>query len=271
MRHLFILFSIMLAFSASAQKSKVLTVFHTNDTHSCIESEKSGKAGALNRALLLEELRDSLGEENILLFDCGDFSQGSLYYNTFKGKTEIELMNAMKYDAGTIGNHEFDFGMENMARLFRMAEFPILCANYDFSGTACEGIVKPWSIIERGGKRIGVFGLSPDPAGLVAKECYKGVKFISPIEAANNAVAALQKEGCDAIICLSHLGWKIGNEYNDERLAAETSGIDAILGGHSHDYFAEPLIYGNREGKNVIMQQMGKNGRHLGYIKLTFE
>lgn len=244
---------------------------HTNDTHSCIEPEKNGNAGVVNRALLLEQLRDSLGKENVLLFDCGDFSQGSLYYNTFKGDIEVELMNAMGYDACAIGNHEFDFGLGNMARLFAMARFPVLCANYDFTGTVCEGLVKPYVVIERGGKRIGVFGLSPDPAGLVAKEYYEGVEFISPVEAADNAVAALEKEKCDAIVCLSHLGWRIGNEYNDERLASETSGIDVILGGHSHDHFEQPLVYKNREGKDVIIQQMGKNGRYLGTVTLTFE
>lgn len=269
MRKMFLIIALILCCSATAQEK--ITILHTNDTHSCIESEKNGNAGVVNRALLIEELRDSLGKDNLLLFDCGDFSQGSLYYNTFKGAVEIELMNAMGYDACAIGNHEFDFGLENMARLFSMATFPVVCANYDFTGTVCEGVVKEYAVIERGGKRIGVFGLSPDPVGLVAKEYYEGIDFISPVEAANNAVAALEKEKCDVIVCLSHLGWRIGNEYNDERLASETAGIDIILGGHSHDYFEQPLVYRNRDGKDVIMQQMGKNGRYLGHVTLTFE
>ena len=141
----------ILCVAAVAAAQDVLTILHTNDTHSCIEPEKGGNGGVLNRALLLEHLRDSLGKENVLLFDCGDFSQGSLYYNTFKGNTEIELMNAMGYDACTIGNHEFDFGLENMARIFKLAEFPVVCANYDFTGTACDGVVKTWAVIERAG------------------------------------------------------------------------------------------------------------------------
>ena len=269
MRKILFIITLILCCSATAQEK--ITILHTNDTHSCIEPEKNGNAGVVNRALLIEELRDSLGKDNLLLFDCGDFSQGSLYYNTFKGAVEIELMNAMGYDACAIGNHEFDFGLENMARLFSMATFPVVCANYDFTGTVCEGVVKEYAVIERGGKRIGVFGLSPDPVGLVAKEYYEGIDFISPVEAANNAVAALEKEKCDVIVCLSHLGWRIGNEYNDERLASETAGIDIILGGHSHDYFDQPLVYKNRDGKDVIMQQMGKNGRYLGHVTLTFE
>ncbi|MBQ2126898.1 MAG: metallophosphatase [Bacteroidaceae bacterium] len=269
MKKILFILSLLLCCSANAQER--ITILHTNDTHSCIEPEKNGNAGVLNRALLIEHIADSVGRENMLLFDCGDFSQGSLYYNCFKGSTEIELMNAMGYDAGTLGNHEFDFGLENLARLLQMARFDVLCANYDFTGTVCEGLVKPYTIIERGGKRIGVFGLSPDPKGLVAQENYAGVTFISPTEAANRCVAELTAKGCDAIVCLSHLGWKIKNEYNDERLAAETAGIDIILGGHSHDYFEEPLIYKNSEGKDVVMQQMGKNGRHLGWVNLSFK
>ena len=266
-----ILFILILTLCYGATAQNGITILHTNDTHSCIEPEKNGNAGVLSRALLIESIADSIGRENILLFDSGDFSQGSLYYNCFKGSTEVELMNAMGYDACTIGNHEFDFGLENMARLFKMAEFEILCANYDFTGTVCEGLVKPSTVIERGGKRIGVFGLSPDPKGLVSQENYEGVTYISPIDAARKCVAELKAKKCDAIICLSHLGWKINNEYNDERLATETSGIDVIIGGHSHDYFEQPATYRNCEGELVIMQQMGKNGRYLGYINLFFE
>ena len=269
MKKIFLVLTLFICCGATAQNS--ITILHTNDTHSCIEPERNGGAGALNRALLIESIADSVGKDNILLFDGGDFSQGSLYYNCFRGATEIELMNAMGYDACTIGNHEFDFGLENMARLFKMAKFEVLCANYDFTGTVCEGLVKPYTIIERGGKRIGVFGLSPDPKGLVSQENYEGVSFCSPIEAAKKCVAELKAKGCDAIVCLSHLGWKIKNEYNDERLAEETSGIDIIIGGHSHDYFEQPATYRNCEGEFVIMQQMGKNGRHLGIISLFFE
>ena len=266
-----ILFTLAILLCCNVKAQERITILHTNDTHSCIEPEKNGNAGVLNRALLIESIADSVGRENMLLLDCGDFSQGSLYYNCFKGSTEIELMNAMGYDAGTLGNHEFDFGLENLARLLRMAKFDVLCANYDFTGTVCEGLVKQYTIIERGGKKIGIFGISPDPKGLVAQENYEGITFISPIEAANRGVARLKAKGCNAIVCLSHLGWKINNEYNDERLVAETAGIDIILGGHSHDYFEQPLTYKNSEGKDVIMQQMGKNGRYLGFANLVFE
>ena len=266
-----ILFTLAILLCCNVKAQERITILHTNDTHSCIEPEKNGNAGVLNRALLIESIADSVGRDNMLLLDCGDFSQGSLYYNCFKGSTEIELMNAMGYDAGTLGNHEFDFGLENLAHLLRMAKFDVLCANYDFTGTVCEGLVKQYTIIERGGKKIGIFGISPDPKGLVAQENYEGITFISPIEAANRCVARLKAKGCNAIVCLSHLGWKINNEYNDERLVAETAGIDIIFGGHSHDYFEQPLTYKNSEGKDVIIQQMGKNGRYLGFANLVFE
>ena len=200
----------------------------------------------------------------------GDLLQGTAFSNLLLGEPGIAALNEMNFDAFVIGNHEFDNGIEELARRLSKATFKTVCANYDFSGTVCEGLVKPYTIIERAGKRIGVFGLSPDPKGLISQENYAGVTFISPIDAANRCVAELQTKGCDAIVCLSHLGWRIKNEYNDERLAEETSGIDVIIGGHSHDYFEQPATYGNSKGGVVIMQQMGKNGRYLGYINLYF-
>lgn len=271
MKRTFFVILAVLLLAGCGNKPAVITILHTNDTHSCIEAEKGGAAGVLNRAAVIGEFRDSLGAENLLLFDCGDFSQGSLYYSIFKGELEVRLMNAMGYDAGTVGNHEFDFGLENMAALFEKMEYPVVCANYDFTGTVCDGLVEPYTIIRRCGRKIGVFGLSPDPEGLVAKDCYAGVKFVSPVEAANRCVKELKARGCDLIVCLSHLGWKIDNEYNDEKLVACTSGIDVLLGGHSHDYFPEPLYCKNADGKDVFVQQMGKNGRYLGYVSVMFE
>lgn len=260
---------ITLVLTACTQ-TDTITILHTNDTHSHIEPDKSGNGGALNRALLIEHITDSVGKENRLLLDCGDFSQGSLYYNIYKGIAEIELMNSMQYDAGTIGNHEFDFGMENLAHLLKSAEFPIVCANYDFTNTPCEGLVKPYIIMERGGRRIGIFGLSPKLEGLVLRENYKGVTFHSPLEAAQRCADTLREQGCDLVICLSHLGWKSSGEYNDEQIASGTNGIDIILGGHSHDYFEKPLRYTNSAGGEVVIQQTGKHGRYLGTLSVCF-
>lgn len=269
MKRIFTVALAIMAATISFAQSRI-TILHTNDTHSCIEPEKNGNAGVLNRALLIEDIRNS--EENVLLFDSGDFSQGSLYYNTFKGEVEIELMNAMGYNAGAIGNHEFDYGMENLARIARLARFPLLCANYDFSGTPCEGLIAASHIIEMGGAKIGVFGLSPNPEGLISKDYYKGIKYISPATAAQEQADKLRQEGCGVIVCLSHLGYQMpAEEWDDERLAAATHGIDIILGGHSHSLFKEPLKLTNSQGKEVIMQQMNKNGRYMGRVTITME
>lgn len=267
---LLIIIAAFAAFGAQAQER--LYILHTNDTHSCIEPEKNGNAGVLNRALLIEEIKDSVGADNVLLFDCGDFSQGSLYYNTFKGVVEIEIMNALGYNAGAVGNHEFDFGLDNLAHIAQKASFPLLCANYDFADTPCEGIITPSTIIERNGVKIGLFGLSPNPEGLITKEYYAGIKYLSPIETAIKYTTLLREKGCDIVICLSHLGYYMpDNDCDDTRLATATSGIDIILGGHSHTYLAEPVKLTNSEGKEVIVRQMNKNGRYLGVVEIDFE
>ena len=208
---------------------------------------------------------------DLLLFDCGDFSQGSVYYNLFKGEVEILLMNQMGYDACTIGNHEFDFGLENMARLFRMAEFPIVCCNYDFSGTPVEGLVKPYIILERDGVRVGILGVSPRMEGLVAQANYQGVEYTKPIKAAQPIVDHLrQKEQCDVVVCLSHLGWLEGEE-GDKGFIAGTHGIDVVLGGHSHTYFEHPQYILNSEGHEIVVNHMGKNARFVGTLELGIQ
>ena len=196
----------LLAPSSAQAQDKQLLILHTNDTHSCImplketlaDTAVAGRGGYLRRLALIKQER--LKNPQLLLFDSGDFSQGSAYYTLYKGDVEVDLMNQMGYDAATIGNHEFDFGMENMARLFRRAKFPIVCANYDFTGTPVEGVVKPYIIIRRNGVRIGVFGLSPELKGLVDDKNCEGVKFLDPIETANSVVAELKRKKCDLII-----------------------------------------------------------------------
>lgn len=273
---IFALIAVLSCFSVAAwaqdEVRKNILVVHTNDTHSCVmpinpnyaDTLQADKGGYLRRAALVAELRRK--EPDLLLLDCGDFSQGSPYYSIFKGDVEISLMNYMKYDACTIGNHEFDFGLDNMARIFRMADFPVVCCNYDFTGTVLQDIVKPYVIFHRKGIKIGVFGLSPKLEGLVSGENYKGVRYLDPIEEANRVAKHLKlTERCDLVICLSHLGWGIA-EMDDARLIKATRYIDAVIGGHSHSYFAEPKSVVNADGKSVICNQMGKNGRFVGTL-----
>lgn len=269
----------LLPIRAHAQRDTTvfLTIAHTNDTHSCIEPitpnyadpKQADKAGFVRRAAQIRDLRKM--HPGLLLFDCGDFSQGSAYYNLFKGEVEVKLMNHMHYDACTIGNHEFDFGLENMKRLFGMATFPVVCANYDFTGTVLEGVVKPYVVLERKGLRIGVFGLSPRLEGLVAKANCEGVIYNDPVETAGRVAKQLKlEERCDLIVCLSHLGWEIADE-NDRKVVAHTRYIDVVLGGHTHTYFSEPAFLQNADGQHVICNQMGKNGQYIGVLELQMD
>lgn len=278
MKRIYILFTALcISCTLAAQDVKELLILHTNDTHSRVEPipvtnpnpEYADKAGFVRRATLIKEMRKQ--NKDLLLFDCGDFSQGSPFYNMFRGEVEVKLMNAMGYDAGTIGNHEFDFGLDNMARIFQLANFPIVCANYGVQGTVLEGIVKPYVILEREGVKIGVFGLSPELEGLVqAKNCV-GIVFESPIEAAQRVADILkEQEKCDLVVCLSHLGWK-GKPYSDETLIPTTRNIDIVLGGHSHSFFDKTLFYKNLDGKEIPLQQMGKNAVYVGTMKVKME
>ena len=197
----------------SAKTKKQLVVLHTNDTHSTImplnenldNKDLAGRGGFVRRVNMLKEERKQ--HPDLLFFDSGDFSQGSGYYTLFKGEVEVGLMNQMGYDAVTIGNHEFDFGLDNMAKLFRMANFPIVCSNYDFAGTPCDGLVKDYIILHRNGLKIGVFALGAPMKGLVSNKNCEGVKFLDPAETAKKYVKLLRKqEKCDVVICLILVG-----------------------------------------------------------------
>ncbi len=261
----------------AAAKGKQLLILHTNDTHSCVlplnpnlaDTMLAGRGGFLRRAAMIDQMRRE--DKDLLLLDSGDFSQGSPYYTMFKGDVETELMNIMGYDAATIGNHEFDFGLENMARIFRKAKFPIVCANYDFTGTVVEGLVKPYVIIKRKGVRIGIFGLSPKLDGLVMASTCAGVRYSDPIKTANAVADKLKnEEKCDVVICLSHLGWDEAG-LNDMEMMAKTRNIDLVLGGHSHSYFKTLNHVRNLDGKDVPNDQNGKHGIFVGKITLSLE
>ena len=265
-----------LATGAGARGRKI-TILHTNDTHSCIyplnrhlaDTLLAGRGGFVRRAEMVRQERRK--EPELLLLDSGDFSQGSTYYTLYKGDVEVGLMNLMGYDAATLGNHEFDYGVDNLARLARKAEFPIVCANYDFTGTPLEGLIKPYTIIKRNGVKIGIFGVSPQLDGLVMAQSCKGVKYNDPVKAANDVARLLkEKEKCDQVICLSHLGWDlIGTD--DTEMMPQTRNIDIVLGGHSHSYFTEMKNIKNLDGKDVPNDQNGKHGIYIGKITVKVE
>ena len=279
MKRISIFLIFVLAVSVVAKAQKQIVILHTNDTHSTIEpvsryskvKEAAGKAGCVRRATMVKQLREQ--NPDILLFDSGDFSQGSTFYTMYKGDVEVGLMNIMGYDAATIGNHEFDFGLDNLARLARQAKFPIVCSNCDFTGTPCQDVIKKYCVVVRNGVRIGVFGLTPKIEGLVMKENIAGVKYIDPIQATKEMVSVLRdKERCDIVVCLSHLGWKLAPEYIDDQvLISSTTGIDIVLGGHSHTYMKEMEWVDNAEGKSIPVDQNGKHGAFVGKITLKLE
>ena len=278
LRKTVVLYMLLLFTAVGAYAQKHLEVLHTNDTHSCImplnpnlaDTAVAGRGGFLRRVAMIKEERAK--NPDLLLIDSGDFSQVSHFYTMFKGDVEVGLMNLMGYDAVTIGNHEFDFGLENMARIFKMAKFPVVCANYDFTGTCVEGLVKPYVIIKRNGLKIGLFGLSPQLEGLVDLSKCKGVTYLDPVEVGNRVAAELKHDKkCDVVICVSHLGWLRPDEMGDQKLLASSKDIDLVLGGHSHSYFKDLRYVNNADGKAVPVDQNGKNAMYVGKLTLSFD
>jgi len=275
--YLIIIVAALTGMTAAAKKEKQLVILHTNDTHSCImplsenldDKEIAGRGGFLRRVAMVKEQRRQ--HPSLLLLDSGDFSQGSGYYTLFKGEVEIGLMNQMGYDAATIGNHEFDFGLDNMARIFRMANFPIVCSNYDCTGTVLEGIVKPYITLKRDGLKIGIFALSPRMKGLVFDGNCEGITYLDPAETAQKYIDLLRRrEKCDLVVCISHLGWTKGDQP-DEWMVRLTEGCDIVLGGHTHTYMPSLQMTPDKNGKMIPVDQNGKHGAFVGKLVLKLE
>lgn len=277
MKRLYILTAILLALSLSvnAKKKKELYILHTNDTHSCIlpmnpnlaDTTQADKGGFLRRITMLNEERKK--HPDLLYLDSGDFFQGSPYYTMFRGDVEISLMNRMHLDATTLGNHEWDFGVERLAENLRMANFPVVCSNYDFTGTALEGLVKPYLVLKRNGVKVGIFAVGPKLAGLVDTKNFKGVEYHDPIESAEKVTTLLKKEKkCDVIICISHLGW---SRDGDIALIKGSRYIDLVLGGHSHSNLKQLEYVKDLDGRDVPVDQNGKSAMAVGAITLSLE
>lgn len=251
--------------SCSAQKS--LVVLTTNDTHSQILPGDDGTGGYARRLGIIDTVRAN--NKCVVLVDDGDFSQGTIFFNFFKGDVEVLGMNTMQYDAVTFGNHEFDNGVDSLAKHLKKVKFPIVCANYDVKGTALEGLVKPYVILKRGGLKIGIFGLGISPANLIADYNFKGITWHNPEETANAVSEQLKKkERCDVVICISHLGVAESAPFSDWTLAAHSRYIDLICGGHSHQVVNKQVP--NADGKPVQIIQAGKTGAQLGRVDMQF-
>lgn len=254
---------------ASGQKS--IVILHTNDTHSRIEpipeSDRiaGNKGGVVRRMNYIEQVRKE--NKNVLLFDAGDFLQGTPYFNLFKGEVETEAMNMMRYDAVTLGNHEFDYGLEALEKVVRRAKFPIISSNYDFSGTPLNNLIKPYLIFKKDGVKIGVIAINIQPKGLIASGNYDGMKFLQPERVANELALKLKTtDRCDMVICLSHLGYTA-----DKRLVEQTRNIDIIIGGHSHTNMKTPDMLKNIDNKDVMVFQTAGRGIYVGRIDVELE
>lgn len=262
---------------ALASTSEVsLTILYTNDTHSRIEpfplnGPNAGLGGIAARKRLVDAIRAK--EANVLLLDAGDIFQGTPYFNFFKGAIEMKAMQWMGYDATTMGNHDFDEGVENFAKQMEHIRFPVVVANYDVSETVLAGKVKPNHVLYKGGLKIGLFGLGIDPAGLIPDKLFGQVKFLDPIETAKAQVRYLREEqDCNLVVCLSHLGYRYQEPMkpSDLRLAAEVAGIDVVIGGHTHTFLDEPVKVVNKAGVETLICQVGHSGIRLGRIDLRF-
>lgn len=264
-------------FSCSSHKN--ITILHTNDVHSHVEpfskdhSEFPNKGGFERRATLVSEIRRQ--NPNTLLFDAGDIFQGTPYFNFYGGEIEFKLMSMLGYDAITIGNHDFDNGMDGLNNQLPNAKFDIISSNYDFKNTILESKVSDYKIYNKSGIKIGVFGLGIELEGLVSKDLYKETKYLDPIDIANDTAKKLKEtENCDIVICLSHLGYKyekFPNKVSDLNLAKSTKNIDLIIGGHTHTFMNKPVVVKNNVGNDVLINQVGCFGLYLGRIDFSFD
>lgn len=266
-------------YSCDSENFKKITILHTNDIHSHIEpfskdhSEFPNRGGFERRSTILNSIRSK--NPNTLLLDAGDIFQGTPYFNFYNGELEFKLMSLLKYDAVTIGNHDFDNGITGLNEQMPNASFDFLISNYDFKNTVLDGKTSDYKIYTKSGIKIGVFGLGIELEGLVTKELYRETKYLDPIDIAQDVAKKLKnEEKCDLIICLSHLGYKYDNLPNrvcDYNLAKKTKDIDLIIGGHTHTFMNEPIILKNQISKDVLVNQVGCFGLFLGQIDFYFD
>ena len=254
----------------NSQKSD-LTILHTNDMHSRIDpfpndgGRYAGLGGVARRAALIREIRSR--QENVLLLDAGDIFQGTPYFNLFEGELEFKLMSQMQYDASTLGNHDFDNGLDGLQKQLPHASFPFIISNYDFSNTSLSNRFLPYKIFQKKDLTVGIFGLGIELKGLVPEKLFAGTKYIDPIPVAKEMVQQLRSLDCDLIVCLSHLGYKYqSSKVSDQKLASEVEGIDLIVGGHTHTFLDQPETVSGPHGHLTLINQVGFGGINLGRI-----
>ncbi|MAW21553.1 MAG: metallophosphatase [Flavobacteriales bacterium] len=266
--------SLLPQISIGRNRDLKITILHTNDMHSHIHpftsGNKKGLGGMAQRAGIINNIRKN--EEHVLLLDAGDIFQGTPYFNFYGGELEFKLMSQMRYDAATLGNHDFDNGLEGLEKQLPHANFPFLIANYDFSDTILKDTFQAYKTFNKGGIKIGVFGIGIELKDLVPKHLYGSTIYKEPIKQANHYANLLKKkEKCNLVICLSHLGLKYNNnKVSDMILATQSHDIDLIIGGHTHTFMKEPLSMLNLEGNEVLINQVGWGGINIGKVDFHF-
>lgn len=263
--------------SEASSEIEKITILHTNDVHSRIDpfpldgSRNAGLGGVARRATLIEQIRKD--EKHVLLLDAGDMFQGTPYFNLYGGELELKLMSKLGYDAATLGNHDFDNGVDGFSKQLPHANFPIICSNYDFTNTSLENKTIPYKVFKKGRIKIGVIGVGIELEGLVEKKNYGETIYLDPIIQANKYATYLkEEEKCDIVICLSHLGYKYKEQkVSDQVLAKQSQNIDLIIGAHTHTFMAQPDVFKNQDGKEVKIFQVGFAGINLGRIDYYFE
>lgn len=265
-----ILTAISIVMASMSLNAQDLTILHVNDTHSHIDPQRSGdykgRGGVIEQAAYIDSVRCADGKRNVLLVHAGDFSQGTSYFTELGGNIEIDVLNALRFDVVTLGNHEFDNGIEELSRRLKNLEAEVVCANYDFEGTALDGLVKPYTINRRGGKKIGIIGLLTDIMEVVDADIARMLTYQEPSQVVNRLSGYLKEEkDCDMVICLSHLGYG-----EDKELAASIRNVDIIVGGHSHTLLDDKQTVNDLDGEEVIIVQNWKWGLNVGHLKIDF-
>jgi 5'-nucleotidase len=259
-----------------AARETLITILHTNDTHSQIDPlpendrQYPGKGGVARRATLVKKIRKE--NPRTLLIDAGDVFQGTPYFNFYRGEVEYKSMSLIGYDVGTLGNHDFDNGVDALAAAMKFANFDFVSANYDVSATPLAGRVKPYVVRVIGGVRVGLFGLGISPTNLITPENFKGVKYLDPVKASRDVVGVLrQRERCNVVVAMSHLGYyptPRGGEIGDSQVAAQVDGIDFIASGHTHTFMTQPVVTKQPSGGDTIIFQVGRSGIYVGRVDL---
>lgn len=245
-----------------------LVIVHLNDTHSHLDplaaGELTGRCGVIERAAFIDSVRAANGADKVLVLHAGDFNQGSSYYSEFKGALEVELAVALGYDAIALGNHEFDNGIEDLAERVKKLDCPVLCANYSFAGLPLDTLVKPCTVLERGGMKVGVIGMESNLAEMVSSKTSSRLKALDNVGVVNEWAKDLREnKGCELVVLLSHMGMS-----EDLRVIPQTSGVDLVIGGHSHTDIDEPIVVKDADGKDIPVVTVGCWGKKMGVITL---